>query len=95
MVEWKTTFWRDFSIADAFGKEAVKDTFKRAFGEWKDDYVYLTELSLVTNWKCWMHYEQGSEELARLYHDLYYAVRGYAFDNLKGEELRYYFEATD
>ena len=30
-----TTFWQDFSIADAFGVAAIKDTFKRAFAEWK------------------------------------------------------------
>ena len=28
-----TTFWMDFSIADNFGKSAVKDTFNRAFEE--------------------------------------------------------------
>ena len=26
-----TTFWEDYSIADAFGPAAVKDTFKRSF----------------------------------------------------------------
>lgn len=41
----KTTFWQDFSIADRFGADAVKDTFNRAFAEWKTDHVYLTELS--------------------------------------------------
>lgn len=25
-----TTFWSDFSIADPFGKDAVRDTFNRA-----------------------------------------------------------------
>ena len=28
-----TTFWSDFSVADAFGTSAVADTFKRAFEE--------------------------------------------------------------
>lgn len=51
-MEWKTTFWSDFSIADAFGMEAVKDTFRRAFKGWKDNYIYLTELEIVMNWKC-------------------------------------------
>ncbi len=31
--ELKTTFWRDFTIADMFGVEAVEDTFYRAFNE--------------------------------------------------------------
>ena len=30
---YKTTFFQDFSIADAFGLSAVEDTYKRAFEE--------------------------------------------------------------
>ncbi len=45
----KTTFWQDFCIAEKFGVNAIKDTFKRAFTEWRTDVVYLTELALVTN----------------------------------------------
>ena len=41
----KTTFYMDFSIADKFGIEAIKDTYKRAFEGWKNDYIYLTALS--------------------------------------------------
>ena len=29
--EMKTTFWQDFSIADAFGEEAIQDTYDRSF----------------------------------------------------------------
>ena len=53
-----TTFWDDFSIADRFGVSAVRDTFNRAFAEWKEDYQYLTELILVLNHKIWQHYEK-------------------------------------
>ena len=35
-----TTFYQDFSIADNFGINAIKDTFKRAFNEWKDDISF-------------------------------------------------------
>ena len=35
-----TTFWEDFSIADRFGEAAIKDTFKRAFNEWKGNYLH-------------------------------------------------------
>ena len=34
--EMQTTFWQDFSIADRFGIDAVKDTYNRAFKEWKN-----------------------------------------------------------
>lgn len=37
-----TTFYDDFSIADRFSKAAIKDTLKRAWDAWKDDYKYLT-----------------------------------------------------
>ena len=92
--EFSTTFWMDFSIADRFGISAVKDTFRRAFDEWKDDYRYLTDLVIVLNHKIWQHYEKN-EPLARVYNDLWEKARDYAEKNLKGEELDYYFEQTD
>ena len=90
-----TTFWEDFTIAEIIdGADGVKDTYKRAFEEWKTDYKYLTELVMVLNWKIWQHYEK-KPELAKLYEDLYYKTDGYALDNLEGEEKQYYFETTD
>ena len=91
----KTTFWQDFTIADRFGEKAVKDTYKRAFNEWKDNYEYLTELVLVLNHKIWEHYERKEHTLARLYDKLWKDTDAYACKNLKGEELRYYYSTTD
>lgn len=93
--EFKTTFWSDFSIADRFGVDAIMDTYRRAFNEWKDDYIYLTELVLVLNWKIWEHYENGSKLVASVYDQLWRYASEYACENLKGEELRYYFRTTD
>ena len=93
--EMKTTFMQDFAIADAFGKRAVLDTYKRAFDEWKHDTEYVTELALVMNWRCWSHYEKGNEEMSRLYSDLYYETRDWCLDNLKGDDLAYYIRTTD
>ena len=90
----KTTFWQDFSIADAFGPDAVQDTFNRAFDEWKTDYIYLTELVLVLNHKIWQHYEKN-EPLAKLYNALWETADNYACDNLKGEEQTYFYNVTD
>lgn len=90
-----TTFWQDFCIADRFGIKAIKDTYKRAFKEWKQDYKYLTELVLVLNWKCWSHYDHGNNEYSLLYSNLYYEANNYARENLKGEEFEYYFKVTD
>lgn len=93
--EVKTTFWSDFSIADAFGLEAIQDTFDRAFAEWKDNYEYLTELVIMTNWKLWYHYRRGNEAYARLYDQCWRKCDAYACDTLKDDELEYFLKWTD
>lgn len=92
--ESKTTFWNDFTIADAYGPKAVKETFDRAFNEWKHDVVYLTELVLVLNHKIWRWYEKD-DGLAELYNHLWMKADAYACENLKGEDASYYFRVTD
>lgn len=89
-----TTFWEDFSIADKYGIVGVKDTYRRAFNEWKDDYKFFTELTLVLNHKIWQHYE-SNRELAALYDRLWREADEYATSNFKGEELDYYYRITD
>lgn len=78
-----TTFWEDFSIADKYGIVGVKDTYRRAFNEWKDDYKFFTELTLVLNHKIWQHYE-SNRELAALYDRLWREADEYAMNNFKG-----------
>lgn len=92
--ETKTTFWQDFSIADMFGVDAIKDTYNRAFEEWKHDTVYLTELSLILNWKIWEHYEKN-DGYGILYSEMWGQVDSYACENLDGDDLTYYLETTD
>lgn len=89
------TFWMDFTIADAFGVNAIRDTFNRAFNEWKSDYKMLTALVVILNHKIWQHYEAGRHDIARLYNDLWDQAREYAMNTLKGDELQYYYEITD
>lgn len=56
-----STFWQDFSIADAAYKwgelsgEAVLRTYKDAFDGWKHDAKMMTELVMVLNHKIWYH----------------------------------------
>ena len=89
------TFFMDFSIADVFGANAVKDTFNRAFKEWKDDYKMLTALVITLNHKIWQHYEAENNELALVYDELWKKADQYAFDTLKDDELEYFIEVTD
>ena len=89
-----TTFGNDFDIAEAFGLDAIRDTYNRAFTEWKDNYKYLTELVLILNWKIGQHYGKN-DAYARLYNELWEAADGYACDNLEGEEADYFYRTTD
>lgn len=89
-----TTFFSDFSIADAFGINAIKDTYKRGLEYAKTNYKVLTEFVMVLNWKIWEHY-QTNEAIARVYNDLWEQAREYAESHLKDGELNYYYETTD
>ena len=90
----QTTFWEDFSAADIFGLSAIQDTFNRAFEEWKGNCKYLTELVLVLNHKIWQHYKT-KPNVAALYDALWRQADQYAVENLKDEELSYYYDVTD
>ena len=61
-----STFAADFAIADSFGKEAVKETFDRAFNEWKDRPKMMAEMALVLNHNIW-RYHETDPELAKVY----------------------------
>ena len=91
----QTTFWTDFSIADVFGVDAIRDTFDRAFGEWRSNFEYLTELVMVLNHKIWQHHEHGREDYAAVYDELWETADLWACENLKGDELAYFFSCTD
>lgn len=89
------TFWMDFTIADNFGISAIKDTYKRAFNEWHDDYKMLTALVVTLNHKIWQHYENNNHDIAKLYDSLWRQAEDYALSNLKDDALAYYYEITD
>ena len=90
----KTTFWEDFSVADAFGADAIRDTFNRSFRDWKNNLEYITELAMVMSWKSCSYYNKNDEYM-NLYSDLYHKVDGWCMNNLKGNDLSYYLDTTD
>ena len=92
--ECQTTFWEDFSIAELFGEEAIRDTYRRTKAEWSKDRIYGTELSMVLNHKCWYWYEKDLE-ISRLYARLWEEYHDWVLDNWKGEDLGYYLRITD
>lgn len=89
-----TTFTGDFDIAEKFGVSAVKDTFRRAFNSWKNNYKYLTNLVMVLNHKIFEHYNTNPQ-LSKVYQDLYYTANDYALQHLKGDERKYFYRVTD
>lgn len=90
----QTTFFEDFSIADEFGEEAIRDTWKNAFQAWKHNHVYLTELAIVmSNESCW--WWDKNKEISILYAELYRKTDAYCMEKLKGAELAFYINATD
>lgn len=92
----KTTFWDDFGIAEIFsGAKGVQDTYNRAFDEWKNNVEYITELTLVLNWKIWYWHDNGNEELARLYNELWEKTDQWCLENLKDDDKMYFLRTTD
>lgn len=92
--ECQTTFWEDFSIAERFGAEAIKDTYRRARAGWERDRIYGTELSMVLNHKSWYWYEKNNV-FSKLYAELWEEYHGWVLENWEGEDLGYYLRVTD
>lgn len=92
--EVKTTFWDDFSIADRFGVKAIKDTYNRAFKEWKGNVTYVTELAMVLNHKIWQYADVDTEKM-NIYDKLWRECDHWCCMNLKGDDLTYYYDTTD
>ena len=89
-----TTFWQDFTIAENFGKDAIRDTYKRAIDEWSNDVRYYTDLVMTLNHKIWQHYGKD-EELAELYNELWQKADDRAFEIFEDEDIDYYIGILD
>ena len=90
----KTSFYIDFSIAERFDKDAIQSTYTQSFEEWKNNCEYITELCMVLNWKMFRWFE-FNEEFFNLYKELYQKLDQWCIDNLKGNDLEYYYQTTD
>ena len=90
----KTTFYLDFSISEIFGVEGIKSTNESCFTRWSSNYEYITELCMVLNWKLWRWFNKN-DEFYQLYLELYTKLDEWCIENLKGDELKYYYSTTD
>lgn len=87
-------FARDFTIADIFGEDAVRDTYNRAFREWKDNVDYFASLVMTLNHKIWAWHGKD-DSLARVYDELWREADSYGCDHFKGDDLSYYLNFLD
>lgn len=92
------TFLYDFDIADHFGENAIRDTYKRALNEWKSNIRAVAEIYIALNMRCWFWYENGNNELSGLYEELFYKLRNFVYDDntpYSKKELSEFFRLTD
>ena len=79
MLDYKfeSSLWEEFSIAEDYGAEGVKEHYKVVFDQWKDNLKFLTELVLVLNIKIFLWY--GVDDTIGLTYDqLWKETDGYS-----------------
>ena len=92
--ERKTTFFSDLSIAECYGINAVKETYRDVMNSWGDDLEFMCEWVISLNQKIWQHYNEN-RELAKVYDDLWRKADNYCREHFKGEELEKYYDYID
>lgn len=88
-------FMQDFRIADAYGPKAIKDTYDRAFNEWKDNVEYFASLVLTLNHQIWIHHGRGNDKTARIYDRLWKQADAWGCEHFTGKDTEYYFQFLD
>ena len=92
--KFESSFWEEFSIAENYGSDGIREHYKVVFDQWKDNLKYLTELVLVLNWKIstWFGVD---DTIGKTYDELLRDADGYALNTLKGDVLHYYLSTLD
>lgn len=93
--ERKTTFFSDLSIAEWYGADSVRNTYKNVMCSWVKDVVCFTEFVMCLNWKIWEWNARDNEELAKVYDELWRKADELACNTYKGEDADYYYRTTD
>jgi len=90
-----STFYADFSVADVYGEKAIRETYHRAFNDWKDNVEMYAELVAALNHKIWAWFEQGVGKYSELYDRLWKKADAYGSEHFKGKDAAYYFQVLD
>ena len=88
------TFIQDFQIANAFGMEAVKDTYKRA-QEWRSDVGMYAALCFALNYWCWTFWDAGKQDESEVYGTLYHEAVDWGYGNFKGDDFSMFHQLID
>ena len=97
------TFAADFAIADWYGAEDVKETYKRVIKEWNADYKALTEVVMALNLLSWVNVSlqqagfEDRDDFIKLYSRLYYDATNEFYKEYgeDAEKCDYFFRMTD
>lgn len=92
--KFESTFYEEFSIAEEYGADGIREHYDLVFNQWKDNLKFLTELVLVLNLKIFLWYGVDDTN-GKTYDQLWKETDGYALDVLKGEDLHYYLSTLD
>ena len=89
-----TTFFSDLSIAEFYGEESIRETYRDVIASWGEDIKYITEFSMCLNHKIWQLYKH-CDHIARVYDELWRKSVNYIVNHFEGEDLSYYYRVTD
>lgn len=89
-----TTADEDFYLAEIFNA-SIKETYKSLKSQFEYDYKELTELCMVINWRCSVHYENGNIDIARIYYELQEDLENFIYSEFNEEELKYFYRTTN
>lgn len=75
-------------------KELVHEA-KAIFDETKDAVKDYARFVMTLNHLLWHHYNNGDEDMARLYDGLWRQADGFAYKHFKGDDLDWYIRYLD
>lgn len=97
-----SNFWEQFTeieIKSNIEEDDFRDLAETLFQAYKNNIIFLTELILVINHKCWYWFENNNGELAKIYSLLYYEYDSFALNyiekNMTQKEITYYLRTLD
>jgi hypothetical protein len=90
----KTTFFSDLSIAEVYGVNNIKDTYKRVMKSWGKNLEYMCEWVISLNQKIWQH-AKTYPEIAKVYDELWRKADNHCMETFKDNELVEYIRYVD